>query len=106
MYCREVYRDAGVLVVGAIHRKEHLYVIASGRVLITDGTNEPVEVVGPKVVLSVPGTKRAVLSLEPTVCMTFHVTDAKTVEEAEKELIEAEPSMYGPGNVLKTEVLK
>lgn len=101
MYVRKVYRDAGVLVAGAAHKKEHLYVIVSGRVLITDGDNEPVEQVAPAVIKSMPGTQRAVLSLEPTVCMTFHVTNAKTVEEAEAELVESEPSMYAPGNKLK-----
>lgn len=101
MYCREVYRDAGVLVVGAVHKKEHFYVITSGVVLITDGCNEPREVTGPAVIQSMPGTKRAVLSLTPTTCMTFHVCDAKTVEEAEAELIVPEPSKYLPGNRLK-----
>jgi hypothetical protein len=101
MYCREVYRDAGVLVVGKVHRKEHFYVICSGRVMVTDGENEPVEQVAPAVIKSVPGTKRAVLSLEPTVCMTFHVTNATTVEDAERELVEDEPSTFGVGNKLK-----
>jgi hypothetical protein len=106
MYCREVYRAAGVLVVGAVHRKEHFYEIVRGRVLVTDGTNEPQEFCAPALILSKPGTKRAVLSLEPTLCRTFHATNAKTVEEAEAELVESEPSSYAPGNVLKTEVIK
>lgn len=91
MYCREVYRDANVLVVGRVHKKEHFYVIASGVVLITDGENEPKRVTGPAVIQSMPGTKRAVLSITPTTCLTFHVTNAKTVEAAEKELVEDEP---------------
>lgn len=105
MYCRKVYRDAGVLVVGKVHRAEHFYLIVTGRVRV--GIHE----YGPgSLILSQPGTRRAVLSLEPTVCMTFHRTDATTVEAAEAELVEDEPdSMYGPGNQLaqqKNEVLK
>jgi len=37
MYCREVFRHAGVLVVGAVHKKEHFYLIVYGTVAITDG---------------------------------------------------------------------
>lgn len=103
MYCREVWRNGGVLVVGKVHRKEHFYLIVSGRVRI--GAEE----FGPgALILSKPGTKRAVLSLEPTLCMTFHRTDATTVEEAERELVEEdENDMYLPGNRAKPqEVLK
>jgi len=91
MYCREVYRDANVLVVGKVHKKEHFYVIASGVVLITDGESEPKQVKGPAVIQSMPGTKRAVLSITPVTCMTFHVTGATTVEDAERDLVEDEP---------------
>lgn len=102
MYCREVWRDANVLVVGAVHRKEHFYVIASGIALITDGDAEPKRVTGPAVIRSNPGTKRAVLSLTPLTCLTFHVCEAKTVAEAEAELVEVDPtSMFAIGNAPK-----
>ena len=101
MYCREVYRDAGVLVVGKVHKKEHFYLIVSGVVMVNDGN--PIE--APYLMMSKPGTKRAVLSLTPVTCMTFHRTDATTVEEAESELVEDEPSLYLPGNKLRQEVL-
>lgn len=101
MYCRRVYRDAGVLVVGKVHRKEHFYLIVSGLVRIERDEYGP-----GSLILSLPGTKRAVLSLEPTVCMTFHRTDATTVEEAESELVEDDAlSMYEAGNVPKLEKL-
>lgn len=106
MYCREVFRPADVTVVGKVHRREHFYVIVTGRVQITDGSGEVREFAAPAVILSMPGTKRAVHSLEPTVCMTFHRTDATTVEAAEAELVEDEPSPFGPGNVLKNEAIE
>lgn len=107
MYCRKVYRDAGVLVVGRVHKREHLYVIVSGRVLITDGENEPIEKSSGDVLLSMPGTKRAVLSLEPTVCMTFHRTDATTVEDAESELVETDPkAMYDAFNDVRAPMIE
>lgn len=101
MYCREVWRDGGVLVVGKVHRKEHFYLIVSGTVSMT--TDDGVQTLtGPALLLSKPGTKRAVLSLTPAMCMTFHRTDATTVEAAEAELVEEDASaQFGPGNLLK-----
>ena len=106
MYCREVFRHAGVLVVGAVHKKEHFYLIVSGNVAITtdDGVQE---VTGPHLFLSKPGTKRAVYAMTDALCMTFHAIEAKTVEAAEAELVEVEPdSMYSPGNQVKHQLLE
>jgi hypothetical protein len=103
MYCREVFRHAGVLVVGAVHKQEHFYFIVSGTVAITtdDGVKE---FTGPHLFLSKPGTKRAVYAVTDALCMTFHATKAATVEEAETELIEVEPeSMYKANNLLKNQ---
>lgn len=101
MYCREVFRHAGVLVVGKVHKKEHFYLIVSGTVSIT--TDDGVQrVTGPHLFKSGVGTKRAVYSETDALCMTFHVIDATTVEEAEQELVEPEEAdMYAPGNLLK-----
>lgn len=106
MYCREVFRHAGVLVVGAVHKKEHMYLIVSGTVLIT--TDDGVQTVtGPHLFLSKPGTKRAVFAETDALCMTFHAMEEKSVEEAEAELVEVEDNtMYLPGNVVKQEVLE
>lgn len=102
MYCREVFRHAGVLVVGAVHKKEHFYLIVSGTVAITDGEGNVEEVTGPHLFQSKPGTKRAVFAVTDALCMTFHAIDATTVEAAEAELVELEPSsMYAPGNLIK-----
>jgi len=102
MYCREVFRHAGVLVVGAVHKKEHFYLIVSGTVAITDGEGNVEEITGPHLFQSKPGTKRAVYAVTDALCMTFHAIDATTVEAAEAELVELEPSsMYAPGNLIK-----
>jgi hypothetical protein len=101
MYCREVWRKAGVLVVGKVHKKEHFYLIVSGTVAIT--TDEGVQrITGPRLLKCAPGTKRAVFSETDALCMTFHVLDAQTIEEAELELVEPDPSdMYTAGNRLQ-----
>ena len=102
MYCREVWRPAGVLVVGKVHKKEHFYLIVSGTVAITtdDGVKS---VTGPTLLKCSPGTKRAVYAETDALCMTFHVVDAKTIEDAEAELVEDEPkSAFTLGNKLRT----
>ena len=101
MYCREVWRPAGVLVVGKVHKKEHFYMIVYGTVAITtdDGVKS---VTGPCLLNSMPGTKRAVYAETDTLCMTFHRTDSTTVEEAEAEMVEEdEADMYSIGNKVK-----
>jgi mannose-6-phosphate isomerase-like protein (cupin superfamily) len=102
MYCREVWRDAGVMVIGKVHKKEHFYFIVSGTVAVTTDDGEEV-ITGPRVLKCKAGTQRAVFALTPVVTMTVHICKARTVEGAERELVEDdESSPYGPGNVLKT----
>ena len=105
MYCREVFRPADVLVVGKVHKKEHFYLIVSGTVLIT--TDDSAQMVtGPKLLCCSPGTKRAVYAVTDALCMTFHVVDATTVEAAEAELVEDDPTtMFALGNTIKTKEL-
>ena len=102
MYCREVFREEGVLIVGKVHKKEHFYVVASGTVTVTtdDGV---ITVTGPHVFQSKPGAKRAVYANTPATCMTFHVTESKSPEEAEIEMVEAEDSPFDCQNKLKSE---
>jgi hypothetical protein len=101
MYARMIPRPAGTLIVGKVHKKEHFYIVMSGRVQVT--TERGLEdITAPAVVVSQPGTKRAVLALEDSVCMTVHRAEGKTMEEIEEELVEPDPlSLFGPGNALK-----
>ena len=103
MYCREVFRVAGALIVGKVHKKEHFYYVVHGTVLITTD-NGAEEVTGPRLICSKPGTKRAVYAVTDALCVTFHRTDATTVDDAENELVEFDPdAMFGHSNMLKTQ---
>ena len=105
MYCREVFREAGILIVGKVHKKEHFYFVAGGTVAIT--TDEGVQfVTGPHLLCSKPGTKRAVYAETDALCMTFHCVKSTNVEDAEAELVEDAPeSMFGVGNQIKVKEL-
>ena len=101
MYCRVLFRPAGCLIVGKVHKKEHFYIVCSGTVKVT--TDEGMkEVTGPKVIVSSPGTKRAVLALTDATCLTVHRTDKTDLDEIEAELIEPEEaSLFDARNRIK-----
>jgi hypothetical protein len=104
MYCREVWRAADVTIVGKVHKKEHFYFIVHGTVIVTtdDGLQR---ITGPHLICSKPGTKRAIYSETDALCVTFHRTDATTIEEAEIEMVEPDKtSHFLPGNVLDKNV--
>jgi len=106
MYCRQVWRPAGCLIIGKVHKKEHFYMIVSGTVKVT--TDEGVQTLtGPFLLCSKPGTKRAVYAETDALCMTFHRADSSTVEEVESELVEDDPdSMFTVGNKVKSQEIE
>lgn len=97
MYLRWLPRVKGTLIIGKVHKKEHFYLIISGCVQI-----EKTIYKAPCVIVSKPGTKRAVLALEDSICATVHRTSETDMEKIEAELTEPdEASAYLPGNILK-----
>lgn len=102
MYLRWVFRPAGTLVIGKVHKKRHFYLVIQGAVEVAGGPDGPKRMTAPALVISEPGTKRAVYALEDSVCITIHRTDETDMAAIEAELVEDDPkSMYGPGNTLK-----
>lgn len=101
MYCRKLWRPAGCLIVGKVHKKEHLYIVATGSVKVT--TDEGVkEIKAPMVIVSRPGTKRAVLALEDSTCITVHRTDKTDLDDIEEELIEPDKlALFDSKNQIK-----
>lgn len=99
MYCRSVWRAAGVLVVGKVHKREHFYMVVEGSVaLVQDGVIHKIYD-APAIIVSAPGTKRAVLALSDSTCLTVHRTDKTNLDEIEAELIEPdEMAMYDSDN--------
>lgn len=101
MYARRLFRKAGVLIVGKVHRREHFYIVTKGSVRVTTDSGVRVLCAG-DVLVSAPGTKRACLALEDSVCMTVHRTDKKNLAKIEKELIENDPdALFDHGNKLR-----
>ena len=97
MYCRVVTRPAGTLIVGKVHKREHFYIVAKGAVQV----GETVYPAG-SVVVSQPGTKRAVLALEDSVCLTVHRTAKRNLDKIERDLVEKDSTaLFDARNKLK-----
>jgi quercetin dioxygenase-like cupin family protein len=106
MYCRQVWRPAGCVIVGKVHKKEHFYMVVSGVVKVT--TDDGVQtLMAPAMLCSKPGTKRAVYAETDALCMTVHRVDSTTVEDVESELVEDDPqSMFAIGNKIKQQEIE
>ena len=105
MYARELARPAGTLIVGKTHRREHFYMVTHGAVAVV-GDNGTQVYRAPSILVSKPGTKRAVLALEDSVCVTVHRIDLTDLDEIEKVLIEPEDAaLFDARNKLKVKEL-
>jgi len=101
MYARSVFRPAGAVIVGKVHKREHFYVVTKGKVAVTDGESEARIYEAGTILVSKPGTKRAVYALEDSVCITVHNTDNTDLDEIERELIEEdETALFDSSNKL------
>ena len=108
LYSRQMLIPAGALLVGKVHKREHLNIIPVGD--ITVWTDEGMKrIVGPWMMKSKPGTKRVGYAHADTIWITVHATVSETQDLAliEQELVEDDPSsMYAIGNKLKPMALE
>lgn len=101
MYCRKVFRPAGTLIVGKVHKHHHLFLCAMGEIIAWT-ENGMKRLQAGDVVESKPGTKRVTLAVTDAIGMTVHRTDKTDLDEIEAELVELEEtSMFDSGNNLK-----
>ena len=100
MYCRAVFRKAGVVIIGHVHKREHFYLVLQGRVRIGKA-----EYPAGSIIVSEPGTQRAVFALEDSLCATVHRLDDPDCRDL--ELIKAqcvvpdETALYDASNNVK-----
>lgn len=85
-YAREITLPAGVVIVGKLHRHEHISVISKGRVaVLTDAGKQVLQ--APCTFISPAGVKRVVMALEETVWTTVHITNETDLAAIERETI-------------------
>lgn len=99
VYAREIEIPAGVVIVGKLHKTQHLIMLLSGEVTIY--TDEGMKrMTAPQVWQTYPGTKRAIYAHETSRLMTIHPTNETDLEVIETQLIEPEPVPLLEGEVL------
>jgi len=103
MYCRKVFRPAGTLIVGKVHKQPHFFLCAAGEIIAWTETGMRLLRAG-DVVESKPGTKRVTLALTDAVGITIHKTEKTDLTDIEHELIEPdETALFDAHNNLKVD---
>ena len=101
MYCRKVFRPAGTLIVGKVHKHHHLFLCAMGEIIAWT-ENGMKRLQAGDVVESKPRTKRVTLAVTDAIGVTVHRTDKTDLDEIEAELVEPDnTALFDSSNLLK-----
>lgn len=85
-YARTCFLPKGSLIVGKIHKHAHQNIVSQGRVTVVTEFGH-MEIQGPFVFTSQPGTKRALYVHEDTYWTTIHLTEETDLSKIEDEII-------------------
>ena len=86
VYARELFMPQGTLIIGKIHRHEHLNIISHGSVsVITEDGLE--HFCAPHTFISKCGTKRVVYAHTDAIWTTIHPTQETDLEKIEEQII-------------------
>ena len=95
VYAREMFVKQGCIVIGAIHKHEHVSFLMSGHLTVVseNGTSEHT---APDVIVAGPGIKRIAYAHEDTIWYNVHgnPTNTEDLKELEKEIIVASYEEY------------
>ena len=101
MYCRRVFRPAGTLIVGKIHKKPHFFLCVKGEIIAWT-ENGMRKLQAGDIIESEPGTKCVTLATMDSIGITVHRTDKTDLDEIEAELIEPDDlALFDSSNKLK-----
>jgi quercetin dioxygenase-like cupin family protein len=101
MYMRKLYRPAGTLIVGKVHKEPHFFLCAKGEIIAWT-ENGMKRLQAGDVIESKPGTKRVTLAVTDAIGITIHRTDKTDLDEIEAELIEPDvTALFDARNDLK-----
>lgn len=106
MYMRKVFRPAGTLIVGKVHKEPHFFLCAMGEIVAWTEKGMVTLRAG-DVVESKPGTKRVTMAVTDSIGITIHRTDKTDLDEIEVELLEPDTTaLFDARNNVKTELLQ
>jgi hypothetical protein len=96
-YAREMLIPKGTLIIGKIHRHQHLNIISKGKVVVYTEFGEK-HLEGPVTFVSEIGLKRSVYALEDTLWTTIHLTQfvgEENLGKIEEEVIAPDYEQMG-----------
>ena len=88
IYVREMFIPKGEVVIGAIHKHLHVWILLSGSIRVaTEDSVEEYE--APCTVLSRPGVKRVIYAVEDSTFTNVHKnpSDTQDLKQLEKEIV-------------------
>ncbi len=106
MYVRTIFSPAGTVIVGKVHKTEHLYGVLTGKVRVSmNGETTEIDATdGPKFIRCYPGTRRAVYVIEDAwrINVMLNPEDETELDALESSLVEEDAqSPFLPGNLLR-----
>lgn len=106
MYCRRLWREAGTVIVGKVHKAPHFFLCAAGEIIAWSETGMRRLQAG-DVIESQPGTKRTTLAVVDSIGITIHKTELTDLNAIETELIEPDgDALFDSNNQLKSLLLE
>ena len=106
MYSRRVFRKAGTLIVGKVHKKDHFFICTKGEIIAWTEKGMKKLSAG-DIIECKSGTKRVTLATMDSIGATVHRTDKTNLDEIEAELIEPdETALFDSSNKLKSIVIE
>ena len=106
MYSRRVFRKAGTLIIGKVHKKDHFFICTKGEIIAWT-ENGMKKLSAGDIIECKQGTKRVTLATMDSIGTTVHRTDKTNLDEIEAELIEPdETALFDSSNKLKSIVIE
>tara|TARA_R110002050_G_scaffold220035_1_gene355945 strand:+ start:236 stop:655 length:420 start_codon:yes stop_codon:yes gene_type:complete len=88
IYIRQMDMKQGQLVIGCIHKHEHVWFLMTGHVAINNN-GEIIEHIAPCYTISQPGSQRAIYAHEDSIFINIHKNPSNTrdIKKLEKEIV-------------------
>ena len=87
IYIKEVTMPAGAVIVGKVHKVEHMCVMLTGRMILVQEDGSKQELIAPATFVAKPGRKVAYI-IETTVFQNIYATDETDVEKLENMFVD------------------
>lgn len=85
-YVREMFAPMGSVIVGKMHRHDHICILLQGRTMIYSEDGQ-MEAEAPYTFVAAKGSKRIFIVLEDLIFQNVHLANSTDLDELERELI-------------------